>query len=279
MDIALCASILRIRNRRLCEALKEGLKKHGDTLIHYNSPEVQCSPKEDVRLIIGNLDTKQCIDGIHRFVFDKGYDRGRKNIDEWIHWSIRYMPDWPETRLMFNAPQDRTNTLRMELRPRKKEGTVITVATSSQKYYTHHHLGNATEYSANIIAEVKKITKRKIWYRPKPSWHGAVPIKGTYFHRARGPDAMKALFNKTFLLITDGSHIGSRSIIEGVPAISLEGGMAYSVTGHSLDNLEDPYWPNEQKRKNWFADIGYSQYTIPEIESGLAWEIMKQKLQ
>ena len=278
MDIALCIKANRIRNKQLYYALKKGIKKHGDKLIYYATPESNCSPKEDIRFIIGNLDKKQCVDGIHRFVFDKGYDRKNITGSKWLHWSIRYMPDWPETRLLINAPHDRIKTIRMKLLPRKKSGTIITVATSSQKYCNHHHLGNATEYATDIIRQIKEKSNRKIWYRPKPSFTDATPINGTHYNRTKGSRAMKTLFNKTRILITDGSHIGARSVINGVPAITLDGGIGHSVTGHSLDNLEDPYWPDEKKRKNWFADIGYSHYSIPEIESGLAWEIMKQKL-
>ena len=269
------------RNEQLRKALEKGMKKHGDKLTYYDTTEPNCSPIENIRFVIGIKNNKQCTDGIHRFVFDKGYDR--KNIhshsySEWLHWSIRYMPDWPETRLLFNAPHDRIHTLRMKLLPLKKNGTVITVATSSQKYCDCHNLGNATEYATDIIRQIKEKSNRKIWYRPKPSFSSAVPINGTHYNRTKGSKAMKTLFNKTRILITDGSHIGARSVINGVPAITLDGGIGHSVTGHSLDNLEDPYWPDEKKRKNWFADIGYSHYSIPEIESGLAWEIMKQKL-
>ena len=270
------------RNIQLYNALEKGMKKHGDKLIYYDTTETNCSPKENIRFVIGIKDNKQRVDGIHRFVFDKGYDR--KNIhnhpySEWLHWSIRYMPDWPETRLLFNAPHDRIHTLKMKLLPRKNTGTVITVATSSQKYCDCHNLGNATKYATNIIRQIKEKTNKKIWYRPKPSFGNAVPIKGTLYDRTKGSKAMRKLFNKTYVLITDGSHIGARSVINGVPAITLDGGMGHSVTGHSLNNLEDPYWPSEKKRENWFADIGYSHYSIPEMTQGLAWEVMKQKLQ
>ena len=269
--------IYRVRNERLCNAIKQGITKHGDRVIHYNSREVKCFPKEDIRLIIGTLDIKQCNDGIHRFVFDKGYDRRKINATEWKHWSIRYMSDWPETRLMFNAPHDRIHTLGTKLHIKRKNQAVITVATSSQKYCDHHNLGNALEYTKSIIQQIKKISNREIWYRPKPSFRGATPIKGTHYNKGKG--SSKAMLNKTHVLITDGSHIGAKAVINGIPAITLDGGMGHSVTGHTLDNLEKPYWPDEKKRKNWFADIGYSHFSISEIEKGLAWEVMKQKLQ
>lgn len=280
MDVALCigTSALR-RNKFLEKALSAGLKRHGDKIIPYGTRELKCSPVEDVRIIVGIVDTEQCVDGVRRFVFDKGYDRKNMGPRQWLHWSIRYMPEWPETRLMFNAPHDRMGTLRMSLHARRPPGSRIVVATSSQKYCYHHNLGNANEYAENIVKELKKKTKLEIWYRPKPTYKGAVPIKGTHFDQDKGSKALKRIFDNAHLLITDGSHIGSRAVIGGIPAITLDGGMAYSVTGHTLDNIEDPYWPDEKKRLNWFADIGYSHYTIPEITEGLAWEVMKRKLQ
>jgi hypothetical protein len=72
MDVAACFRVEKLpRNKRLLDALKTGVEIHGDKIVHYNSPEKKCSPTEDVRIIIGNRDKKQCVDGIHRFVFDK----------------------------------------------------------------------------------------------------------------------------------------------------------------------------------------------------------------
>lgn len=281
MRAALCLVTKNsLRNTRLHKALKAGLRVHGDELIYYPQPEINCmpAPTENVRFIVGNRDTKQIDDGIHRFVFDKGYDRKHISESEWLHWSIRHMPSWPESRLLVDAPHDRIDTLSVELEERKTTGDIITVALSSQKYCTQHHLGDARKYAENLIAEIKKITNRPIVYRPKPSYHDAGPIKGTKFNHSKGSSVMRRIMNSSHVLITEGSHISSRAVIAGVPAISLDGGMAYSVTGKTLDNLEEPYWPDEKKRKNWFADIGYSHYTIPEIASGLAWEVMKQRI-
>jgi hypothetical protein len=139
-------------------------------------------------------------------------------------------------------------------------------------------LGNANEYAKNIVNTIKNKTVYRIWYRPKPSFKEASPIEGTYYDRERGRHALNLLLENTHLIITDGSYISSQAVINGVPAIVLNGGIAYSVTGHTLDNIEDPYWPSKRKRLNWYADIGYSHYTIPEIASGLAWEVMKQKI-
>jgi hypothetical protein len=286
MNVALCINLdplyvntntLR-RNSQLHNALVDGLRHHGDKIISYNTKEINCSPMEDVRIIIGNRDKKQCVDGIHRFVLDKGYDRRSLEKHTWLHWSIRYMPEWPETRLMFNAPHDRMDTMSMRLHARRPPGKTIVVATSSQNYCHHHDLGNANEYAEDIVTQLKKNTTREIWYRPKPTYKEAIPIKGTRFNQGKGLKALKKIFESAHLLITDGSHIGSRAVIEGIPSITLDGGLAYSVTQHTLHNLEDPYWPSEKRRLDWFADIGYSHYTIPEITRGLAWEVMKQKL-
>ena len=43
--------------------------------------------------------------------------------------------------------------------------------------------GDPTEYAKYLVSEIRKYSKRQIWYRPKPSWRDAMPIEGTYFSR------------------------------------------------------------------------------------------------
>jgi hypothetical protein len=286
MKVAFCAGEHRARNRHLGKALEEGLHKHGDELIFYNSQEQKCNPTEDVRIIHGVTDTKQkqSMDGIHRFVFDKGYNRTTiRGANEWVYWSIRYMPSWPETRLLINAPHDRLRTIRKTIpKPRKSiyQNTKITLALSSQKYCDHHRLGNATKYAKSIISKMK--TKRHIIYRPKPSFAGAVRIKGARFDYGmmRGKSiGLRRTLDRTHVLVTHGSGVALNAIIAGIPAITLGGGIAYGVSGHSLKNLEDPFWPDAKHRLNWLADVGYSHFTLDEMRSGLAWEVMKISLQ
>ncbi len=287
MRVAFCGNNLRTRNKLLIRAFEQGLLKHGDKIIVYAERESRCKPKpkENIRINLGVIDTKQCEDGVQRFVLDKGYDRRKLESGDWIYWSIKYMEDWPETRLLCNAPHDRINTLKQLLATSRKpqnKNHVITLALSSQKYCIHHDLGDAHKYAKGIIEQLK--TSRIVLYRPKPTFAEARPIVGTLFDKRKGRKNKKggglpATLNKTHVLITHGSSVAANAVIAGVPAITLGGGIAYGVTSHTLDNLENPYWPSERERYNWFADIGYSHYKLEEIESGLAWEVMKLKLQ
>jgi hypothetical protein len=273
----------KARNKLLVESIKIGVTKHGDKITHHPNHEIFCRPTEDIRINIGVLDVKEGSDKVSRFLFDKGYDRGtikNSTIREPAQWSVKYMLDWPETRLICNAPHDRLYTMPTPINPYRfwSSGEAIVFASSSQKYANHHNLGNSTTYAKKVINILQKNTDRPIWYRPKQTFREAVPIAGSFFHTKRSINGMLEALSNAHLLITDGSTIAAYAVLYGVPAITLAGGIAYGVTGHDLDNLEDPFWPTDEQRKNWVADIGYSQYTREEIESGLTWDVMKQRL-
>jgi hypothetical protein len=75
-------------------------------------------------------------------------------------------------------------------------------------------------------------------------------------------------------VVTFSSNTGVLSCLEGIPTYSKDiGSMVYDVSTHDLNNLE--YMPD---RTDWASKIAYTQWNNTEIESGIAWKHLSQKI-
>lgn len=65
------------------------------------------------------------------------------------------------------------------------------------------------------------------------------------------------------------------AVVAGIPAVTAdEGAMAWDVTAHHyLDEIITP------DRSEWFRRMAWTQWTMPEIASGEAWEVVKTAMQ
>jgi len=78
-------------------------------------------------------------------------------------------------------------------------------------------------------------------------------------------------------VVAFNSNTAVDAILGGIPAIVLdEGSMAYPVAGHYLADIETPPMPDDATIQQWLNDLAYCQWTIKEIETGLAWEHLKK---
>lgn len=75
-------------------------------------------------------------------------------------------------------------------------------------------------------------------------------------------------------VVTWNSNSGVDAVLAGVPVVTTdEGAMAWPVTSHSpFEPLVTP------DRNEWFRDMAWKQFTLPEIQSGFAWEIVRQAM-
>lgn len=70
------------------------------------------------------------------------------------------------------------------------------------------------------------------------------------------------------LAITFNSNAGVLAALHGVPVVTIDqGAMAWPVAGHKLGG-----GGRVVDREGWAADLAYSQWSVQEIESGVAWQ-------
>lgn len=81
-------------------------------------------------------------------------------------------------------------------------------------------------------------------------------------------------FKNVKSVVTFSSNTGVLSCLNGIPTYAHDkGSMVYNIASHDLNDLD--YMPD---RKDWASKISYTQWNNNEIESGLAWEHLKQKI-
>lgn len=72
-------------------------------------------------------------------------------------------------------------------------------------------------------------------------------------------------------VIAYNSNATVDAVLAGIPAVTCdESAMAWSVSSH---NLVEPLLSPD--RSEWFRRMAWTQYTLPEIQSGEAWEVVR----
>lgn len=122
------------------------------------------------------------------------------------------------------------------------------------------------------IAEIQRYTKRRILYRAKPSWKTAKPIAGTVWSDPKV--SVDAELARAWAVVTHHSNVAVDAILAGVPAFCW-GGVAREMSLQDLSRIEDPWFPGG--RKQWAADIAYTQWSVEEMRTGLPWVHLKRE--
>lgn len=125
------------------------------------------------------------------------------------------------------------------------------------------------EWADSVIEKLRTMTDTPIVFRPHPLAM-RVRVKADTLHG----DLASALV-RAAAVVTYNSNSGVDAVLAGVPTIAMdEGSMAWPVTTHEL-MPEPPH----KVRDDWAHRLAWCQWTLPEIESGLAWEHVGRDVQ
>ena len=64
--------------------------------------------------------------------------------------------------------------------------------------------------------------------------------------------------------------------MEGKPAIVLGPNAAQSIAETNLANVDNPKYPDRDTMDAFMAHLAYCQFTLPEMTSGFAWNIINE---
>ena len=256
-----------------------------------NGDEVIIRPIEEYRLpasggsiILGVVKREilweHQVAGIPCAYIDKGYHRARAdwqgaNLPAW--WRLCWNATHPTAYLMDTVrPADRWTYQGVRLQDRRR-GDRILLLGSSAKFHETERLPHPTAWAQGVVDTVRHITPCEIVYRPKPSWKGAEAVAGATFDHGGKSQVADALA-RAWCSITYGSIAAVDSIIAGVPCIVIGNAVARPISGTSLTQVLDPYWPAATRREQWAANLAYCHFTPAEIAAGTAWSILKEQL-
>lgn len=166
-------------------------------------------------------------------------------------------------------PPDRLKRFHVEPKPWTTTGRHILLAGMGDKGAWAEGF-KPEEWERWAISEIRKVSKRQIVYRPKPSWKTAKPIAGTIYS-PRERDVEQEL-RECWAVVTHHSNVAVEAVLAGIPAFCW-GGVALEMSLQDLSRIEAPFHP--EGRAQWAADIAYTQWSIAEMRTGAPWRHLK----
>ncbi len=275
--VGFCMNQTKKRESRLAMEAAAGFRKFGFEIKQVGPDDTinDC----DLICVIGvksmNRMSEANAAGIPYLYFDKGYSRkpGYWRIGLNSHQPTEYLND-------IDYPEDRRIMFDWNPKPWRKNRPTddILFAGSSLKFHVIKNLSHPTEYAQDVINRIRTHAKRRIVYRPKPSWKEAEPIKGTVFSREKG---IENVFDRTGVLITYGSNSCFEALLNGIPSIILGDAVTRSISDTSINehSLLNPRKASEPERLQLLNNLAYYQWKPDELESGLMWENVRFNLQ
>lgn len=161
-----------------------------------------------------------------------------------------------------NFEVDRLEKFNIKVREMREEGTgkYILLAGQSAKASGVYGLV-AEEFEKNMVSKYSS-HKLPVVYRPKPSWNGARPIRGSLY--AADAD-LNDLIDDAEFVVSHHSNVGIDALIRGVPCLSAIPCPAFRYG--SVDTGA-PQRPSVVDRIQWLANLCYQQYTPDELRNG-----------
>ena len=258
---------------------KAGVAAHGDTIeaVGLDSP---FKPGWDAACIlgIGYISTWDRVQAapVPMCYLDKGYTR----TGDYFYTSIggyrpvHYVGKW-------GKPSDRRKKFGWEpphWRKPTPDGHIL-IAGSSLKFHEFHRLGHPEEWRDNLVREIRKYTKRRIKYRPKPNqplgdvWFD---LNGDWKADVRRP--LEADLTNCHVCITHGSSVALDALLAGVPGIVLGTAITRPISSDMIESVEGPELALMEDRLKLLNDLGYCQWSLAEYRSGAAWEHIRPEL-
>lgn len=146
-----------------------------------------------------------------------------------------------------------------------KRGHIL-IAPSSPTVCHHVNGINQDEYITEVSKELRKYTDREIVVRNKPrpnnKWWGT-DIK----------DELKG----AHCLVTNMSLSSISAILNQVPVLCHSGNVASPVSSVNPKFIEKPFRPGRKTIKEWLKAMANNQFTLAEIESGIAYKILHEQ--
>jgi hypothetical protein len=144
----------------------------------------------------------------------------------------------------------------------RRTGSKILVVLSTEKPFQYYGHDRET-WLKKVVRSLKKHTDREIVFREKAS------------RGERTNDTIyDALDDDVYALVTYNSIAAVEAIQAGIPAFALAPTAADPVGNKDLSNIENPNMPDEEVIQKWLHSIAYSQFSLDEIISGRAWNLV-----
>ena len=150
-----------------------------------------------------------------------------------------------------------------------QSGEHILVCPSSPTVTSHINGISQEEWIKQTTDEIKNCTDLPIKLRNKPR-------PGNEWWNTDIKDDLK----EAHCLVTNMSLAAVDSIINGVPCITHSRNVAAGVSNRDISykTLNYPFKPDSDKINRWMRMLSYNQFTIREIEDGIAFKVLQEQI-
>ena len=121
------------------------------------------------------------------------------------------------------------------------------------------------EWVESVKSELRQHTDRPIKFRNKPR-------PGNEWWNTNIKDDLKG----AHCLITNMSLAAVDAVINQVPVLTHSKNVAFDVSINNLPNINKPFKPSREVIDPWLNMLSHNQFTIPEIEDGMAFRILNE---
>jgi hypothetical protein len=259
------------RARMVAEAMFRGIEKAGDkpVLVRGHDP----IETADAAVAYGwghpTMFDAYRQTGRHFVYVDLGY-WDRKPIGDPNGGFHKVVVDGREPCLYFrrDSSPDRFARQGLKIAPWRQNGSHVLLAGMSAKSAQTRSFA-PQEWEKSTIEILRRVTKRPIVYRPKPSWAEATPIEGTIFSPANVQ--IGTALRDCWAVVTLHSNVAVDALVAGIP-VNVFDGVAHEFSTPIMQ-IEDPRMPDG--REQLFNDIGFVQWSISEMVSGECWRHLR----
>lgn len=175
------------------------------------------------------------------------------------HTQVREVPDDRFKRYVQRHPE-------IDFKSWKPAGKSILLVTPSEK--------PCRFYGITRQQWIDDTTKRLRQYTDRPI---IIRDKGLRRERVGGNNLFAQLDrDNVYAVVTYQSIAAIESVCHGVPAFATAPTAADYVTLKDLSRIEQPYRPNAEQVRHWLKWLSYCQYTVFEMQNGIAQKIIKE---
>ena len=264
------------RSKLVAQAMAKGLQRLSIPFVFCSSHSVRPTDQYDQMFFYGWAQgLRQIFDRQIRrkkaFYIDLGY-WGRRKRTRWDGYHKIVMNDRHPTAYFQNRQHDpaRFEQFGLEIAPWRKSGTHILLAGMSAKAAAAEGF-RPNEWERRTIAQLRQTTDRPIVYRPKPNWRDARPLEGSTFGQDQ---TLEEALRDCHAVVAHHSNVAVDALMAGVPCVCLEG-VASVLSARKLAQIESP--PTPEGRAQWAADLAWTQYSMEEMEQGLAYRYLQDE--
>ena len=134
------------------------------------------------------------------------------------------------------------------------------------------------------IEQIRKHTNRPIQVRPHPrnpvgldtkKYKNVTVTRPIMDSNTIDDTNFKDTLKNAWAVVNHSSNPAMEAVINGIPVFVSESSLCYDVGNNSLENINNPKMPD---RQNWANQLSYTEWFQDEIEKGLPWKKIKERL-